>query len=201
MDGAFAGTVAVADPVLETSAEAVARLRALGLRVLMLTGDNPCTAVTVARQVDLAPGDVHAGVLRGDKHDVIRDLRAAGERVTMVGNGLNDAPALAAADVGIALGSGTDVAIGAADVTLVRGDLRGVTRAIALSRATVANIRQNLFFAFFYNVLGIPMAAGLLYPWTGRLLSPVIASAAMALSSVSVLANALRLRGFAVGNR
>ncbi len=194
VDGCFAGMLAIADPVKESSRGAVARLRGLGLRVLLLTGDNGRTARAVAALVGIAPEDIRAEVLPAGKADAIRELQAGGARVAMAGDGINDAPALAQADVGIAMGTGTDVAIEAADVTLVRGDLAAVADAVSLSRATVRNIRQNLFFAFLYNVLGIPLAAGVLWPWTGWLLSPVVASAAMALSSVSVLANALRLR-------
>ena len=196
IDGAFAGTIAIADPIKESSRAAVKKLHALGLKVIMLTGDNRRTAEAIAREVGV--DRVLAEVLPQGKNEEIKKLQAQGKLVAMVGDGINDAPALAQADVGIAMGSGTDVAMEAADITLVRGDLNGVVSSIALSRATIANIKQNLFFAFFYNILGIPIAAGALYPLTGWLLSPIIASLAMALSSVSVVTNALRLRGFNV---
>ena len=194
VDGSFAGLVAVADRPKAGAREAIGRLKAQGLTVVMLTGDTPRTAGAIAREVDI--DRVIAGVLPEGKADAVASLQAEGHVVAMVGDGINDAPALATADVGIAMGTGTDVAIEAADITLVRGDLGGVERAIALSRATMRTVKQNLFFAFAYNVLGIPLAAGVLYPLTGWLLSPMIASAAMALSSVSVVTNALRLRGF-----
>ncbi|HEY5513393.1 MAG TPA: heavy metal translocating P-type ATPase, partial [Geomonas sp.] len=196
LDGAFAGIIAISDPVKEGSRAAIERLHALGLEVVMLTGDNSRTAEAIARQVGV--DRVLAEVLPEGKNEEIKKLQAQGKIVAMVGDGINDAPALAQANVGIAMGSGTDVAMEAADITLVRGDLNGVVSSIALSRATIANIKQNLFFAFVYNILGIPIAAGALYPLTGWLLSPVIASLAMALSSVSVVTNALRLRGFSV---
>jgi Cu+-exporting ATPase len=191
VDGAYAGLLAVSDPVKPTSRAAVARLHALGLEVVLLTGDNRGAAEAVAEEVGI--DRVVAEVLPEGKAAEVRRLRAAGKVVAMVGDGINDAPALAAADVGIAMGTGTDVAIEAADVTLVKGDLPGVAAAVTLSRATMRTVRQNLVFAFAYNVLGIPVAAGALYPLTGWLLSPVLASVAMALSSVSVVTNALRL--------
>jgi P-type Cu+ transporter len=167
------------------------------VRVVMLTGDNKTTAEAVARGLGIA--DVKAGVLPGNKSAVVEDLRAKGHIVAMAGDGVNDAPALAAADVGISMGTGTDVAIESAGVTLLKGDLRGILRARRLSEATMRNIRQNLFFAFIYNAAGVPIAAGVLYPAFGILLSPVIAAAAMSLSSVSVIGNALRLRKASIG--
>ncbi|MCC4253318.1 MAG: heavy metal translocating P-type ATPase [Pseudomonadota bacterium] len=191
-DGQPAGLLAVADPIKPTSASAIAALHQRGIRVVMLTGDSRATAEAVAREMGI--DEVHANVSPEDKHRRIEELKAEGRRVAMAGDGINDAPALAAADVGIAMGTGTDVAIESAGVTLVRGDLTGVVQAIVLSRATMRNIRQNLFFAFAYNTLGIPVAAGVLFPFTGLLLNPMIAAAAMSLSSVSVIGNALRLR-------
>jgi Cu+-exporting ATPase len=190
------GVIAVADPIKASSRGAIARLTSMGLEVVMLTGDNPRTAGVVARDAGL--DRVVAGVLPEGKVAEIVRLQSRGEVVAMVGDGINDAPALATADVGLAIGSGTDIAIEAADVTLMRGDLTGVATAIALSRRTMATMRQNLFWAFVYNVVGIPVAAGLLYPIVGLLLSPVLASAAMAFSSVSVIANSLRLRAASV---
>jgi Cu+-exporting ATPase len=191
-DGAVAGVLAVADPVKPTSRAAVARLRALGLEVVLLTGDRRATAEAVAREAGISR--VVAEVLPEGKLEEIQRLQAGGKVVAMVGDGINDAPALAQADVGIAVGAGADVAVEAADVTLVRGDLGGVADAIALSRRTMRTMRQNLFWALAYNVVSIPVAAGTLYPTLGLLLSPVLASAAMAMSSVSVVANSLRLR-------
>jgi Cu+-exporting ATPase len=196
VDGTPAGIVAISDPVKATTAEAIAALHGEGVRIVMLTGDNRTTAEAVARRLGI--DEVEAEVLPDRKSDVVRRLRGEGRVVAMAGDGVNDAPALAAADVGIAMGTGTDVAIESAGVTLLRGDLVGIVRARRLSRATMRNIRQNLFFAFVYNAAGVPIAAGLLYPAFGILLSPVIAAAAMALSSVSVIGNALRLRTIAI---
>jgi len=190
--GMVAGVLGLADPVKPTAAEAVRRLRAAGVRVVMLTGDAQATADAVARQVGI--DEVHASVPPEGKAAVVQRLKAEGRRVAMAGDGINDAPALAAADVGIAMGTGTDVAVEAAGVTLVKGDLLGIAKARALGRATVRNIRQNLAFAFAYNLLGVPVAAGVLYPVFGLLMSPMLAAAAMSLSSVSVIGNALRLR-------
>jgi Cu+-exporting ATPase len=187
-----AAVIAIADPLKPTTPDALDRLRALGLRIVMLTGDNRATAEAVASRLGIA--EVAAEVLPADKHAHIRRLRETGRSVAMAGDGVNDAPALAAADVGIAMGTGTEVAIASAGIVLVKGDLTGIVRAIALSRATLGNIRQNLFFAFIYNAVGVPVAAGVLYPVLGVLLGPMIAALAMSLSSVSVIANALRLR-------
>jgi len=192
VDGRLAGLLAVADRIKASTAEAIALLRRDGLRIVMLTGDSEITARAVASTLGL--DDVIAGVLPEQKRDVIRRLQAEGRLVAMAGDGVNDAPALAEASVGIAMGAGTDVAIESAAITLVQGDLRAIVRARRLSRATMRNIRQNLFLAFAYNAVGVPVAAGLLYPFTGLLISPIWASAAMTFSSVSVIANALRLR-------
>ena len=192
VDGRPAGLVCVADPIKESTVEALDALRAEGLHIVMLTGDNQTTAEAVARKVGIE--EIHAEVLPEHKNDVIRRLREEGRVVAMAGDGINDAPALAQADVGIAMGTGADVAMESASITLVKGDLRGLVRARRLSEATMRNIRQNLFFAFVYNALGVPVAAGVLYPFTGLLLSPMFAAAAMSLSSVSVIGNALRLR-------
>jgi len=191
-DGKLAGLLGVADPIKETTAEAIRQLHAAGLKVVMMTGDNAATAEAVAREIGI--DEVHAGVSPEDKSRVVRELQEAGSIVAMAGDGINDAPALAQADIGIAMGTGTDVAIESAGITLVRGDLLGVAKARNLSRATMKNIRQNLFFAFAYNTVGVPIAAGILYPFFGLLLSPMLAAAAMSLSSVSVIGNALRLR-------
>jgi Cu+-exporting ATPase len=192
VDGRLAGLIGVADPVKPTAADAIRKLHEDGVTLAMVTGDNAATAAAVARAV--AIDRVDAEVLPDRKASIVKELQQSGERVAMAGDGINDAPALAQADVGIAMGTGTDVAMESAGVTLVKGDLRGIVRARRLSRAVMGNIRQNLFFAFVYNVLGVPIAAGLLYPVAGLLLSPMIASAAMTFSSVSVIANALRLR-------
>jgi Cu+-exporting ATPase len=192
IDGKPAGIIGVADPIKASTPQAIRMLHEAGLKVVMLTGDSAGTAEAVARQIGI--DEVHADVSPEDKNRVVRELQAAGAVVAMAGDGINDAPALAQADVGIAMGTGTDVAMESAGVTLVRGDLLGVAKARHLSRATMRNIRQNLFFAFAYNVAGIPVAAGVLYPVFGLLLSPMIAAAAMSLSSVSVIGNALRLR-------
>jgi len=191
-DNRCAGILAVADPIKPTTPDAIGKLHRLGLKIVMLTGDNKTTAEVVAKKLKI--DQVRAEVAPQDKFREVERLRAGGYVVAMAGDGINDAPALAAANVGIAMGTGSDVAIESAGITLMGGDLRGIIKAITLSRAVMRNIRQNLFFAFIYNVLGVPIAAGILYPSTGILLSPVIASAAMSFSSVSVVANALRLR-------
>jgi Cu+-exporting ATPase len=192
IDGAVAGLVSVADPIKATTSEAIKQLHDEGIRVVMLTGDSETTARAVAGKLNL--DEVVAEVLPDQKAEAVKRLQIGGHKVAMAGDGINDAPALAQADVGIAMGTGTDVAMESAGVTLVKGDLRGIVRAIRLSRATMRNIRQNLFFAFLYNAIGIPIAAGVLYPFSGILLSPMIAAAAMSFSSVSVIANSLRLR-------
>ena len=196
VDGRVIGLLGVADPIKESSREAIRMLQEDGMRILMLTGDNRTTASAVARKLGL--DEVEAEVLPEQKVEVVKRLQAKGAVVAMAGDGINDAPALAQAHVGIAMGAGTDVAIESAGVILVKGDLRGIVRARRLSRGTMRNIRQNLFFAFLYNTLGVPIAAGALYPLFGLLLSPMIASAAMTFSSVSVIANALRLRQMAL---
>ena len=192
VDGQLAGTISVADPIKKTTPTALAALRKAGLEIVMLTGDNEKTAHSVAETLGI--DTVEAGVLPQDKGQIVQALQAKGHKVAMAGDGINDAPALAAADVGIAMGTGTDIAMESAGVTLVKGDLTGIVRARALSQATMSNIRQNLFFAFIYNSLGVPIAAGVLFPFIGILLNPMIAAAAMAMSSVSVIGNALRLR-------
>jgi len=192
VDGKPAGLLGVADPIKPTTPEAVKQLHAEGIRIVMLTGDSRTTAEAVARNLGI--DEVVAEVLPDQKVDAVKNFQSAGRIVAMAGDGINDAPALALAHVGIAMGTGTDVAMQSADVTLVKGDLRGIVRARSLSRAAMRNIKQNLFFAFIYNTLGVPIAAGVLYPFFGILLSPMIAAAAMSFSSVSVIANALRLR-------
>ena len=194
IDGRLAAVIAVADPIKASTPEAIKALHALGLKVAMITGDNAATAAAIAKQLGI--DEVAAEVLPDGKVAALKKFRSGGARVAFVGDGINDAPALAEADVGLAIGTGTDVAIEAADVVLMSGDLRGVPNAIALSQATIRNIKQNLFWAFAYNAVLIPVAAGALYPLNGTLLSPIFAAAAMALSSVFVLGNALRLKGF-----
>ncbi|MEL0143341.1 MAG: HAD-IC family P-type ATPase, partial [Alphaproteobacteria bacterium] len=192
VDSRMVGLISVSDPVKATTPDALRALAEEGVRVVMVTGDNITTAQAVAKRLGIE--DVEADVLPEDKEGVVRRYQEQGHRVAMAGDGVNDAPALARADVGVAMGTGTDVAIESAGITLVKGDLMGIVRARRLSRATMGNIRQNLFFAFFYNALGVPIAAGVLFPVFGLLLSPMIAAAAMSLSSVSVIFNALRLR-------
>ena len=192
IDGRAAGLLGVADPIKETTPEAIRDLHTAGVQVVMLTGDNRTTASAVAGQLGI--DRIEAEILPEQKAAIVKQLQAEGRTVAMAGDGINDAPALAQAHVGIAMGSGTDVAMESAGITLVKGDLRGIVRARRLSRATMRNIRQNLFFAFIYNSLGVPVAAGILYPAFGILLSPMIAAAAMSFSSVSVIGNALRLR-------
>ncbi len=192
VDGKPAGVIAVADPIKATTMAALAALRTDGIRIVMLTGDNRTTAQAVAGKLGIT--EVEADVLPAQKNVIVRRLKKEGRVVAMAGDGVNDAPALTEADVGIAMGTGTDVAMQSAGITLVKGDLAGIARGRALSRATMRNIRENLILAFVYNVIGIPVAAGVLYPAFGILLSPIIAAAAMSLSSVSVIGNALRLR-------
>jgi Cu+-exporting ATPase len=191
LDGRAAGVIAIADPIKPSAKAALEGLRADRLRLVMLSGDNVTTARAVAKTLGI--DEVEAGILPERKSEVVQRLRQQGRRVAMVGDGVNDAPALAAADIGVAMGSGTDVAIESAGITLLTGDLMGLVRARRLSVATMRNIRQNLAFAFLYNSAGVPIAAGVLYPVFGILLSPMVGAAAMALSSVSVIANALRL--------
>jgi Cu+-exporting ATPase len=190
------GILGVADAIKASTPEAIQMLHKEGLRLVMVTGDNLVTAEAVAKRLGI--DEVRAGVLPEQKGEIVKDLQAKGKHVAMAGDGVNDAPALAQADVGIAMGTGTDVAMESAGITLIKGDLRGIAKARKLSRATMRNIRQNLFFAFIYNILGVPVAAGILYPFFGILLSPIIASAAMSFSSVSVVGNALRLRKLTV---
>jgi Cu+-exporting ATPase len=192
VDGSVAGLVSVADPVKETTPAALKALHDLGFRIVMATGDNERTARAVAGRLGIE--EIRAEVLPEDKARIIRELQAEGAKVAMAGDGVNDAPALAQADVGIAMGTGADVAIESAGLTLAKGDLNGIVRARKLSQATMRNIRQNLFFALVYNAAGVPIAAGILYPFLGLLISPIFAAAAMSLSSVSVITNALRLR-------
>jgi Cu+-exporting ATPase len=192
VDGLLAGLLGVADPIKESTPEAIGELHAHGIRIVMLTGDSRTTAESVARKLGI--DEVVAEILPTAKAEAVKGFQSAGRRVAMAGDGINDAPALAQADVGIAMGTGTDVAMQTAGVTLVKGDLRGIVRAIHLSGATMRNIKQNLFWAFVYNSVGVPIAAGVLYPFSGLLLSPMLAAAAMSFSSVSVIANALRLR-------
>ncbi|WP_349306854.1 heavy metal translocating P-type ATPase [Lyngbya confervoides] len=194
VDGQVVGLIAIADPIKPTSGDAIWSLQWLGLEVVMLTGDNPRTAAAIAQQVGIKR--IFAEVRPDQKATTVRRLQEEGKRVAMVGDGINDAPALAQADVGMALGTGTDIAIATADIILISGDLRGICTAIELSKATMGNIQQNLWFAFLYNVAGIPIAAGILFPRFGWLLSPILAGAAMACSSLSVVSNALRLRQF-----
>ena len=192
IDGKAAGLIGVADPIKDSTAEAIRDLHAEGIRIVMLTGDSHATAEAVAGKLGI--DQIHAEVLPEQKAELVKQLQADGRIVAMAGDGINDAPALAQAQVGIAMGTGTDVAMESAGVTLVKGDLRGIVRARRLSRATMRNIRQNLFFAFIYNTAGVPIAAGVLYPFFGILLSPMIAAAAMSFSSVSVISNSLRLK-------
>jgi Cu+-exporting ATPase len=198
VDGKLAGLVGVADTIKESAKQAIDELRRQKIEVIMMTGDNAKTAEAVARRLGI--DKVFADVLPEQKAAKIKELQAQGKIVAMAGDGVNDAPALAQAEVGIAMGTGTDVAMESADITLLKGDLRGILRAIKLSEETMKNIRQNLFFAFIYNIVGVPIAAGVLYPVLGLLLSPMIASAAMTFSSVSVILNALRLRGVKLSN-
>ncbi len=199
VEGTVAGSIAVADPVKETTPAALAALHALGFRIVMATGDNARTAKAVAARLGI--DEIRAEVLPQDKARIVADLQGEGRKVAMAGDGVNDAPALAQADVGIAMGTGADVAIESAGITLLKGDLMGVVRARRLALATMRNIKQNLFFALVYNAAGVPVAAGILYPFFGLLISPMFAAAAMSLSSVSVITNALRLRAVRLEER
>ena len=192
VDGKTVGILGISDPIKKTTPDAIRALHKMGLRVVMLTGDNEKTAKTIAKELGIT--DVYAGLEPKDKQEIVKKLRSEGAKVMMAGDGINDAPALAEAEVGVAMGTGTDVAIESAGITLVKGDLNGIVKALRLSRGVMRNIRQNLFFAFIYNVLGVPIAAGILYPFLGLLLSPMISGAAMSFSSVSVIGNSLRLR-------
>jgi len=192
IDGVAIGVIGISDPIKETTPLAIRRLHAMGIKVVMASGDNPQTANAVARELRI--DEVHAGLKPEGKLRLVQELKEKGGKVAMAGDGINDAPALAAADVGISMGTGTDIAIQSAGLTLVKGDLNGVVKALQLSKMVMRNIRQNLFFAFIYNLLGVPVAAGILYPFFGLLLSPMIAGAAMSFSSLSVVSNALRLR-------
>jgi P-type Cu+ transporter len=192
IDGKYAGMLSVADPVKDTTPSAIRELKNLGIRIVMLTGDNRDTATEIARQLGI--DEFEAEVLPAQKAEVVKRLQREGRIVAMAGDGINDAPALAQANVGIAMGTGADIAIESGGITLLKGDLEGILRARKLSQATMRNIRQNLFFAFFYNSIGVPLAAGVFYPAFGLLLSPILAAAAMSFSSVSVIANSLRLR-------
>jgi Cu+-exporting ATPase len=192
IDGQLAGIIAVADPIKETTPKALAELRAEGIHIIMVTGDEEKSARAIANQLDIS--DIRASVLPAGKAEIIKDLQNEGYKVAMAGDGVNDAPALAQADVGVAMGTGADVAMESAGITLVLGELNAIVRARKLSTATMRNIKQNLFLAFIYNGLGVPVAAGVLYPFFGILLSPIIAAAAMSMSSSSVVSNALRLR-------
>jgi Cu+-exporting ATPase len=194
IDGSPAGLIGVADPVKASTPQALRDLKAEGLRIVMLTGDSRATAESIARKLGFDEDEFQAEIMPEQKSEAIRSLQKEGHVVAMAGDGINDAPALAQADVGIAMGTGTDVAMESGGVTLVKGDLTGIVRARKLSRATMRNIRQNLFFAFVYNLVGVPIAAGVLYPFFGILLSPILAAAAMSFSSVSVITNSLRLR-------
>ena len=192
VDGKYAGNIAVADPLKPSTPNALRELKAQGIRLVMLTGDNQATAQEIARSLEIA--DFKAEVLPAQKAEIVKSLQNEGRVVAMAGDGINDAPALAQAHVGIAMGTGTDIAMESGGITLLKGDLEGILRARKLSQATMRNIRQNLFFAFLYNSIGVPIAAGVLYPVFGLLLSPILAAAAMSFSSVSVITNSLRLR-------